>query len=106
MFSVIISGLIIVVVCIFPVMLVAKKLGAQKAELVDCIIAVVVGGLVSGILVSVITDQDTSGAFKSILTIVITGLVYKFLLEATYIKGLLIALIPSILYFIVGAVLA
>ncbi len=34
MLSVIISGLIIVVVCVFPVMLVAKKLGAEKAELI------------------------------------------------------------------------
>lgn len=105
MLSVIIAGLIFVVVCIFPVMLVAKKLGAEKADLVDCVIAVIVGGLVSGLLVSMFTGQDTSTAIKTILSIVITGFVYKFLLEATYIKGLLIALIPSVFYFVAGTVL-
>jgi hypothetical protein len=106
MLSVIIGGLIILAVCIFPVMFVAKKLGAQKSELIDCIIAVVVGGLVSGLVVSMFTDPGASTAIKTILSITITGVVYKFLLEATYIKGILIALIPSVFYLVVGKVLA
>jgi len=66
----------------------------------------VVGWIVSSLLVSLFTEQDTNTAIKTILSIFITGVVYKFLLEATYIKGIFISLIPAILYFVVGVVLA
>ncbi len=65
-----------------------------------------VGWIVSSLLVSLFTEQDTNTAIKTILSIFITGVVYKFLLEATYIKGIFISLIPAILYFVVGVVLA
>ena len=106
MLNIIIAGLFIVIVCIFPVMFIARKLGAEKTDLMDCIIAVIAGSFVSGIVVSMLTDQDTNIGIQAILSIIITGIVYKFLLEATYIKGLLIALIPSVFYYALGSALA
>lgn len=106
MLGALLIGLIIVVVCIFPVMFIAQKLGAGKSELVDCIIAVVVGSFVSSLIAPMLPGADTSALLATAYSLLITGVVYKFMLEATYIAGILIALVPAIIYFILDIVLS
>lgn len=102
--NILVVGLIVVVVCIFPVMITARKLNAGKSDLVDCIIAVVAGGFVSSIVVPIIPGAASSAFLATALSLAVTGVVYKFLLEATYITGFIIALIPAIIYFVLDVV--
>lgn len=97
MLSILIIGLFVVITSVFPVMFAANKLGAQKTELVDCIIAVIIGGLVSSFIAPLIPGANTNEAAGFIYTLIITGVVYKFLLQASYISGMLIALISTII---------
>jgi len=106
MLYILLSGLIVVVFCVFPVMISAKKLNAGKSELVDCIIAIVVGSIVSSLITSMLTGADTSAALATICSLAVTGIVYKFLLEATYINGFIIAFVPAILHFVLNTIFA
>ena len=100
MFNILLIGTIIVVVCVFPVMIAAQKLDAGKSGLVDCIIAVLVGSFVSSFAVPMLPGADISAVLATIYSLAVTAVTYKFMLEATYIGGLIIAIIPAILYFV------
>lgn len=102
MLNILLIGLIIVVVCIFPVMFAAKKFGAGKTELVDCIIAVVAGSFASSLVAPMLPGANTTEVLGTFYALLITGVVYKFLLEATLIKGVLIALVPAVVFYILG----
>jgi len=106
MLSILIIGLFVVITSVFPVMIVANKLGAQKTELLDCIIAIVVGNLVSSLIVQFIPGSNTNEVVGFIYTIIITGLVYKFLLKSNYLSGMLISLISTIIKYILIFVIA
>lgn len=93
-------GLIVVVVCVFPVMITARKLNAGKSSLVDCIIAVILGSFVSSIVVPIIPGAVSNAFLATVFSLAVTGVVYKFMLEATYLTGFIIALVPAIIYFI------
>ena len=99
-----IVGLIIVVVCIFPVMFTAKKVDAGKSGLVDVIIAVVVGSINSSIFVALIPGTTSSAFLATVFSLGVTGIIYKFLLDTNYIKGFIIALVPALIYFILDIV--
>jgi len=87
-------------------MLTARKLNAGKSEFVDCIIAVVVGAIVSSICVPLIPGAASSAFLATIFSLIVTGIIYKFLLDATYVTGFIIALVPAIIYFILEIVFA
>ncbi len=100
MLSIIYVGLIIVVFCVFPVMLTARVLGAEKSDLVDCIFAVIVGNILSSIIVPFIPVMPgiTSGELMSyIYTFLVTGLVYKYMLQASYVASVVISLVSTLI---------
>lgn len=101
-----IVGLLIVVVCVFPVMITARKLKAGKSDLIDCVIAVIVGSIASSLLVPLIPGVMSSTFLAALCSLAITGLVYKFMLQATYLAGFIIALVPAIIYFLLDILFA
>lgn len=102
MLNILLVGFLIVVICFFPVMLAAKKLDAGKSDLVSSIIAVVVGGIASSIIAPMLPGANTNTLIASLYVFLITGAVYKFILETTYIKGIIIALIPAAIWYVLG----
>lgn len=109
MFTIILVGLFVVVTCIFPVMFVAKKLGAEKTELVDCILAIIVGSFVSSIVVPLIHGGNASQIMYFIYSFLVVGVIYKYMLRANYIASVLIALISTLIkwaaIYVVGKIL-
>ena len=106
MLSIIIVGLFVVVTSIFPVMFVAQKLGAEKTELIDCILAIVVGGIVSSILVSFLPGSSTNEILYFLYSFLIIGVVYKYMLQANYFASVLIALISTLIKWAIIYVVA
>ena len=108
MLTIIIIGLFVVVICVFPVMFVAKKLGAEKTELVDCILAIIVGSIASSIIVPFIPGGNSSQIIYFLYSFLVVGMVYKYMLQANYIASVLIALISTLIkwaaIYVVGKV--
>jgi hypothetical protein len=100
--TILLVGLIVVVVCVFPVMFTARKLNAGKADLVDCIIAIVVGAFVSSLAVAFLPGAASSALIAVLYWLVATALVYKYLLETTFVAGVIIALVPVAIKYILG----
>lgn len=104
MISILLVGLIIVIFCVFPVMFIAKKLGAENAGLLLCFVAIIVGSIVSSIFVLMIPGAMESQLLAGVYSILITGFVYKLILESTYIAGVLTAFLPAVFYFFVDII--
>lgn len=102
--SILLVGLVIVIFCVFPVMFIAKKLGAENAGLLRCFVAIIVGSFVSSLFVFMIPGAAASPLLAGVYSILITGLVYKFILESTYIAGVLTAFLPAVFYFFIDVI--
>ncbi|MBL4797532.1 MAG: hypothetical protein JKY50_08970 [Oleispira sp.] len=100
MLSIIFIGLVIVVLCVFPVMITARKLNTGKSDLIDCILAIIVGTFISSIVVGILPGGDSSVPLATGYWLLATGFVYKIMLEATLVAGLIIAIVPAIFNFI------
>ena len=104
MFTILLAGLIVVLICVYPVMFAAKKLGAGKYDLVDCCIAILVATLISSLGVSFFSGVISGALLPMILYLLIAGAVFKYMLEATYLAGILIALAPVVIKLLLTAV--
>ncbi len=108
--GIIIGGLFVVIFCVFPVMFTARKLGAGKADLIDCVLAIIVATLVSSVAISFFPGAATNDVLAYIYSFLVMGVVYKFMLQANYITSVLIALISSVItysaLYIVGSVVS
>lgn len=104
MFSILLAGIIFVVIALFPVMFAAKKLGAGKSGLIDVLIAVIVSSLAVGLLVPFLPAAMTNEVAQFAYSLALTGLVYKYLLDATFIIAVLIALMAIAIQFLIGLV--
>jgi len=102
--SILLIGLVVVVLCVFPVMLTARKLNAGKSDLVDCIVAIIVGSFISSIAVAILPGGDSSPLLATIYWFVVTGFVYKVMLEATLVAGVIIAIVPAVFQLILNVV--
>lgn len=100
MLSIVFIGLVIVVLCVFPVMMTARKLNTGKSDLIDCILAIIVGAFVSSIVVGILPGGDSSAPLATVYWLLATGFVYKIMLEATLVAGLIIAIVPAIFNFV------
>jgi hypothetical protein len=98
--------MVIVVLCVFPVMFTARKLNAGNSDLIDCIIAIMAGTFVSSIAVGILPGGDSNVFLASAYWLIATGVVYKFLLEATLVTGIIIAIVPAALKFAVNVIFA
>lgn len=98
--GIIIGGLFVVIFCIFPVMFTARKLGAEKADLLDCIIAILVATLFSSIIVPFLPGAMSNEVLGYAYSFLVAGLAYKFILRASYIVSVLIALISTVITYI------
>ena len=103
--SIIIVGLVVVVVVLFPVMFAAKKLGAEKSDLVDVLIAVVASTFVVSIFAPMLPAGQTNEAAFFTYSLLLTGLVYKYVLQASYLIAVLIALMAVVIRFLITWVL-
>ena len=103
MLGIIFVGLVIVVVCVFPVMLTARKLDAGKSDLVDCIIAIVVGVFISSIAVGILPG-DLNPLLVIVCWFVVTGFVYKIMLETTLVAGVVIAIVPAVFNLVLTSI--
>lgn len=106
MLSIILAGLVFVVIAVFPVMFAAKKLGAEKSGLLDAFIALIVGSLAAGLIAPLLPAAQTNEIAGFAYTLLITGLVYKYLLRASYLIGVLIALMAWGIQLMIGLVLS
>jgi hypothetical protein len=98
--GIVIVGLFVVIFCIFPVMFTARKLGAEKSDLVDCIIAILVATFFSSIIVPFLPGAGTNEVLAYIYSFLVAGLAYKFILQASYVASVLIALISTAITYI------
>ncbi len=97
--GIIIGGLFVVIFCVFPVMFTARKLGAGKADLVDCILAILVATFVSSVVIPFLPGAITNEILAYIYSFLVMGLVYKFMLQADYLTSVLIALISMVITY-------
>ena len=102
MLTIIVVGLFVVITSVFPVMFVAKKLGAEKANLIDCIFAIIVGSVV----VPFLPGRSTSQLMYFLYSFLVVGVVYKYMLQANYIASVLISLISTFITSVVMYVVA
>lgn len=98
--GVIFGVLAVVVFCVFPVMLTARKLGAGKSDLIDCIIAIVVQAFVLSIVIPLLPGATASEVLAYIYSFLLAGVVYKFMLQASYIASVLIAIISTAITYV------
>ena len=98
--GIILAGLFVVLFCIYPVMFCAKKLGAEKHDLIDCLLAIIVSTLVVSILVPMLPSANTSNELSYLYGFLVSGLVFKFMLQANYFTSVLIALTSTILRYV------
>lgn len=106
MFSIILAGLIFVVIVLFPVMFAAKKLGAGKSDLIPVLIAVIASSLAVGFIVPFLPGAATNEVASFAYSLIITGIVYKYLLDATFIIAVLIALMAMLIQLAIGLILS
>lgn len=106
MLSIIVVGLFVVVTSVFPVMFVARKLGAEKTELIDCILAIIVGSIVSSVVVSFLPGGNTSQMLYFFYSFLVVGVVYKYMLQANYLASVLIALISTLIKWLAILIVA
>lgn len=106
MLYIIIAGLVFVVIAVFPVMFAAKKLGAGKSGLLDAFIALIVGSIAAGLIAPLLPAAQSNEVAAFAYTLAITGVVYKYLLQATYITGVLIALMAWGIQLLIGLILS
>ncbi|WNO10232.1 hypothetical protein [Teredinibacter sp. KSP-S5-2] len=104
MINILLVGFLIVVICFVPVMLAAKKLDAGKSDLVSSVIAVIVGGIASSTIAPMLPGANTNALVATLYVFLITGAAYKFILDTTYVKGIIIALIPAAIWYVLGIV--
>lgn len=104
MLTILLVGLGIVVLCVFPVMFAARKLNAGKSDLIDCIIAIIVGTFVSSVVVAILPGGDSSALLATVYWLVTTGFVYKVMLEATLITGIIIAIVPVVFHLLLETI--
>ncbi|BCD96657.1 hypothetical protein [Marinagarivorans cellulosilyticus] len=106
MLTIIIAGLIFVVIAVFPTMFAAKKLGAGKSGLLDAFIALIAGSIAAGLIAPLLPAAQTNEVAAFVYTLAITGVVYKYLLQATYITAVLIALMAWGIQMLIGVILS
>jgi len=95
--TIIIAGLFVVITCVFPVAFMAKKLGAEKIKLMDCFLAIIVASIAIGLTVPLLPGGSTSDGLYFIYSLLVAGVVYKYMLQATYIASVVIALISTLI---------
>ncbi|HEY7772890.1 MAG TPA: hypothetical protein VIC26_06900 [Marinagarivorans sp.] len=104
MLSIIVVGLIFVVIVLFPVMFAAKKLGAGKSDLIEVLIAVIASSLAVGFIVPFLPGALNNEIALFAYSLLVTGVVYKYLLDATFLVAVLIALMAVAIRFVIGLV--
>ncbi len=97
--GIIIGGLFVVIFCVFPVMFVAKKLGAEKAGLLNCFLAIFVAVIIAGIFVPLLPGAHSNELLANFYSLLVFGVVFKYMLGATYIASLLIALLSTVISY-------
>lgn len=98
--GIVLAGLFVVIFCIYPVMFSAKFLGAEKHDLIDCLLAIIVATLVVSIIVPYLPSANTSAALSYFYGFFVTGIVFKFMLKANYFTSVLIALASTIFRYL------
>jgi hypothetical protein len=104
MLSILLAGFVIVALIFFPVMLLARQLDTGKSDLVDCIIAVLVGSTIANFVVPFLPGANSDTVLQAIYSIGVVGVSYRYLLETTVVKGIVIALVPALGWALVDVV--
>ena len=94
-----IAAALMVLVALLPVKIAASLVGARNSAWKACLIAVVVAVAVHLVLHHFVR-------YGSVVAALLTGAVYMVLLETSYLKGVLIALLQGVLAWLLGLVLA
>ena len=94
----VLATILLVIVALLPVKIAANLIGARNTGFGACLVAVLVAvvvNLVAGHLVH----------YGGLVSVLVTGLVYMGILETTYVKGVLIALLQIVIAWLLKLVL-
>ncbi len=93
---------VIVLLTVFPVMVAAKILGAEKSSFFSCLLVVIASFVANKVGIALVDNQ----LLASIIAIAFTALCITMILGAKYFQSLLISLLSIGVQFVIVLVLA
>jgi hypothetical protein len=97
---------VVVAVVVLPIKLAATWVGAVNTGFWSCLLAVFFSSVVSGGFEHVAPELAQNQLISFLIIIPISGFIYMFVLETSFIKGNIIAVLQFVLTIIIGLILA